>query len=222
MQTLRSAISDINNELASVDLDSRFSFRFIASKLRGRIETILRQDSTDRNILTINEIWKPLHCIALQDADSQTCSSYYEYCDCLKKSTKKIPSVYTGKFGNFIKIMVVDRSIEFKQIKPFEYKDIKKREFRSKKIQYFWIEEGYLYIPDCTIEEVIGYGIFKDSQEADYFNGDIGPCYLPLDSTLLIPDYILDVAKQAVVSELAQINKRLVQDNNPNLNSNEK
>jgi hypothetical protein len=222
MQTVRSAVSDINNELASVDLDSRFSYRFIASKLRGRIENILRQDSTDRNILTISEIWKPLRCIQLEDADSISCSSYYEYCDCLKKSIKKIPSVYTGKYGNFIKIMVLDRSIEFKQIRPFEYKDIKRREFRSKKVQYFWIEEGYMYVPDCTIEEVIGYGIFKDSQEADLFNGDVSACYLPLDSTLLVPDYILDVAKQAVVGELAQINKRLVQDNNPNLNSNEK
>lgn len=222
MQTLRSAISDINNELASVDLDSRFSYRFIASKLRGKIETIFRQDSTDRNILTINEIWKPLHCIQLQDADSNTCSTYYEYCDCLKKSVKKIPSVYHTKFGNLIKIMTVDRSIEFKQIKPFEYKDIARREFRSNRIKYYWIEEGYLYLPDCTIEEVIGYGVFKDSQEADLFNGDIGPCYLPLDSTLLVPDYILDVAKQAISTELAQINKRLVQDNNPNLNTNEK
>lgn len=222
MQTLRSAVSDINNDLASVDLDSRFSYRFIASKLKGKIENIFRQDSVDRNILNLNEIWKPLKCIDLQDADPTSCSDFYEYCDCLKRSVKKIPQVYNSKYGNFIKILAVNKDIEFKQIKPFEYKDIKNREFRSKRINYFWIEEDYLYMPDCFIEEVSGYGIFKDSQEADLFNGLIGPCYLPLDSVLLAPQYIIDAAKTAVSTELFNINKRITQDSDPDENINNK
>lgn len=222
MQTLRSAVSDINNDLAAVDLDSRFSYRFIASKLKGKIETIFRQDSIDRTIFNLNEIWKPLRCIELEDANEESCSEYYEYCDCLKKSVKKIPQVFSGKYGNFIKILSVNRDIEFKQIKPFEYKEIKNREFKSKKIKYYWIEDDYLYLPDCFLEEVKGYGIFKDSQEADLFNGDIGPCYLPLDSVLLAPTYIIDAAKTAVGTELAQINRRIVPDSNPDENTNSK
>lgn len=222
MQTLRSAISDINNDLAAIDLDSKFSLRFIASKLRGKIETIFRQDSVDRNILNINEIWAPLTCIKLEDISAEICSTLYEDCDCLKKSTKKIPQVYTTKYGNLFKILTVNKGIEFKMIKPFEYKDIKTREFKSNKIKYYWIEEGYLYLPDCFIEEVTGYGVFKDSQEAALFNGTIPECYMPLDSVLLVPDYILDVAKTAISAELAQINRRIVPDNNPNINSNDK
>lgn len=222
MQTLRSAVSDINNDLSAIDLDTRFSIRFITSKLKGRLETIFKQDTLDRTILTISDIWKQLDCIALEDADESACSEYYEYCDCLKKSVKKIPKVYTSKYGNLFKIVTVNRDTEFKQIRPFEYKDIARREFKSKKIKYFWVEDDYLYLPDCAIEEVKGYGIFKDSQEADLFNGEASPCYLPLDSIIQVPDYILDVAKQDVVNNLAQINRRIQPDNNPDLNTNTK
>lgn len=223
MKKLNQAISDINNDLAAFNLDDRFSRRFIASKLKGKIELLLKQDTVDRTIFTINELWKSINCIELEDVQYEICSQFYEYCKCLKKSKKRIPETYTGKYGNFIKILTVDNSIEFKQTKPFLYKDIANREFKSKRIKYYWIEDGYLYIPDeCYLEEVKGYGMFKDSQEADVFNGTIPNCYLPLDSELLVPDYILDVAKSAIVQELAQINKRLVRDENPDLNTNQK
>ncbi len=221
MQTVREAISDISDGLKALNVDDKFAFRFLANKLQGKIDTFIKQDAEGRTIFNINEIWKPLPCIKLETATYDTCSEFYEYCDIVKKSKKKIPPVFTGRYGNFIKILSLNSSKEFKVIKSFQYKDIKNREFFNKLDKYCWIEEGYLFIPDSEIEEVRGLGLFKDSLSAEYFNGHCDECYKPLDAEILVPDYILEIAKTAVVAELFQ-SKRAPVDEKPNLNSLEK
>lgn len=222
MTTLRKAISDIAIDLKAYNLDDKYSYRFIASKLKGNIETFLKQDSLDRTILNINELWKPIYNIALETSYDPSLNIYYDSKDYIKKSIKKIPEVYISKYGNLIKIVNINNTGEYKQIKSFEYKDIKNREFKNKRSKYFWIEDGYLYIPDSDVEEVRGYGLFKDSQEADLFNGTVDCCYKPLDSVLLVPEYIITIGRKEVVTELASINKRLIEDSNPDENQNDK
>lgn len=222
MQTLRSAVSDIINDLRAYNLDDKFSFRFLSNKLMGKIDIFVKQDSDLRTLFSINEIWKPIPCIELEDAPNEVCSEFYDGDYILKRSKRKIPRVYTGRSGNFIKILNVTGSNEYKQIKSFEYKDIKNREYKNKKTKYFWIENDYLYIPDVEIEEVKGIGMFKYSVEVDHFNKSCDECYKPLDSDILVPDYIVDLAKTATLTELAQINKRTVVDESPDLNSNKK
>lgn len=220
MQTLRQAISDIINDLKAYNLDDQFSYRFIGSKLKGNIENFLKQDSVDRNILKINELWKPINNIEMIDLPEQYTNGLYESVSTIKRSLLQIPQVYTSKYGNLIKIVNINNTLEYKQIKSFEYKDYKNREYASSKFKYYWIEDDYLYIPDSQVEEVKGFGLFKDSQEADKFNGKVDCCYKPLDSILLVPDYIIQIAKDQTVNVLASVNKRIVEDENPNLNSN--
>lgn len=222
METLRKVVSDITTSLKATNLDDRFSFRFLASIFTGRAETILKQDIQDRNILLINELWKPLRCIELQDSSFDVCNILYEGDEILKRSKKKIPITYATKYGNLIKILNIKGSMEYKQIKPSQYKDIINREFVNKKTKYFWIVDNYIYIPDVSTEEVKGLGIFIDSQEADFFNGDIDCCYKPLDSIVTLPKYIIDIAKQDVINNLVKTNRPINSDENPDLNSNDK
>ena len=219
MQTLRKVVSDIVSDLKSANLDDRFSFRFLASKVIGRAETILKQDIADRALLTINDLWKPLQHIELQDSSFDIFSIVYDGDEQLKRSKKKIPETYATKYGNLIKIMNINSSMEYKEIQPSQYKDKVNREFVNKKIKYFWISDGYLYIPDSFVEEVKGFGVFKDSQAVDHFNGIISCCYKPLDSVVTLPSYIIDIAKKDIVNDLMRSNKAIVEDNNPDLNS---
>lgn len=218
-ETVRQAVSDIINDLKSTNIDDKYSFRFLASKLYNKIDFFLKQDSADRNILLLTELWKPLKKIKLEEAAYINNEFYYDYCLILKKSKFKIPKVFQTKYGNLIKILNILNSIEYKQIKPFEYKEIKNREFVDKRIKYFWIEDDYLYIPDSDVEEVRGYGLFKNTKEVDLLNGNENCCYKILDSEILVPDYILALAKQEVIKELRQINKTIKEDQNPNLNN---
>ena len=65
-------------------------------------------------------------------------------------------------------------------------------------------------------------GLFKDSQFIDYLNGKIGVDYKPLDSVLTLPDKTIKIIKDVTVQSLAEVNKRMVADENPNLNQNVK
>lgn len=220
MQSLRQAISDIINDLKAYNLDDKYSYRFLAEKLKGNVETFLKQDAMDRTILKLNELWKPLLKIELSDSYLYPYNRYHDS-EIIKKSIKKIPQVYTCKYGNLLKILNLNNSIEYIPTKPFAYMDIKNREIKNSKVRYYWIEDDYLYIPDASTEEVKGYGLFKNSQEADNFNGKVDECYKPLDSILLVPDYILKISKSQVVQELL-VETQKVEDSNPNLNQNEK
>lgn len=222
MQTLRKVVSDIQNDLKSSNLDDRFSFRFLSSRFIGRAETILKQDISDRGILNINEIWKPLNHIELEDSSFDIFSIVYDGDEILKKSKKRIPETYATKYGNLLKILNINSTMEYKEIKPSQYKDKINREFVNKRIKYYWISDGYLYLPDSFVEEVKGFGVFKDSQQVDYFNGIIDEYYKPLDSVITLPSYIIDVAKKDVVNDLIRTNKAIVSDENPDLNQNNK
>jgi hypothetical protein len=56
----------------------------------------------------------------------------------------------------------------------------------------------------------------------DKLNGECDECFKPLDSQLLIPDYILDLAKTQTVGELLRSNRAIPEDALPDLNSNKK
>lgn len=219
--TLRQAVSDVVGDLKAYNLDDKYSYRFLASKLRGNIENFLKQDAVDRSIFKINELWKPLKNIDLKDSYNDTNNIYFDSKTTIKKSIHKIPDVYTCKYGNLIKITNVNNSIEYQPTKPFQYKDIKNREFSDPNVRYYWIEDGYLYIPDSEVEEVRAYGLFKDSQEADVFNGVVDCCFKPLDSILLVPDYIITIAKKQVYVDLIA-GKNIIEDSNPDQNTNNK
>lgn len=221
MQSLRSAISDIITDLRSYDLDDKYSYRFLANKLKGNIENFFKQDVVDRTILKINDLWKPLHNVRLKQARDASVNAYFDDPQVAVKSIHRIPDAYNCKYGTLIKVMNLNNSLEYIQIKPFEYKDINNREYPSRKVKYYWIDDGYLYIPNSETDEVKIYGLFKDSQEADLFNGNVDCCYKPLDSILLVPDYLLTISKKQVVLDLLQ-EKQIPPDENPNLNSNEK
>jgi hypothetical protein len=222
LKTYRQVISDIINDTKSNTLDDRLSFRFLYSKLLGRIETILRQDSQDRNILNLSSIWYPIKCLELQSFRDSDCTTLYEDDSDLMVSCVKIPKVFSGKNGEFIKVLNINNSVEYKKTKPFLYRDMKNREYFNKNTKYFWIEDDYIFIPDSQVTSVKLFGMFKNSKEADYLNNEVDKCFKILDSLILAPDYIIDVAKRDIVTEIRNINKTLVQDENPNLNNIEK
>ena len=219
LKTYRQVISDIINDLNALSIDDKFSYRFLYSKFIGRLESIIRQDSSDRGILNLSSIWYPIKKIEMVDYkksnNNLNCDVYTD----LMVSCDKLPKTFSGKNGDLIKILNINNSAEYKQTKSFLYKDIRNREFLNKKIKYFWIEEGYLFIPDSNVEEVRGYGMFKNSKEVDLINGDSDKCFKILDSLVLAPDYIIDISKRDVVNELRNVNKTIVKDENPDQNS---
>lgn len=216
MPKLRAIISDVINDLNAVNRDDKPSYRYIANKLRDKANYFLKQDADSRKLFKINTLWKHIECVDLKDEPLNLCPWYLQNCEKIKKSTIKIPDTYETLYGNLIIVSHLKNKYTFKEIKPYQYGEYSANPFAKGKV--FWIENGYLYIPDTSIEHVKIFGVFKDTTQVDKLNG-ISSCLSPLDSEFAFPEYIITIAKQEVLKELVGTTKQIVPDNKPDLNT---
>lgn len=215
MPTFREIISDIVNDLSAVNRDDKPSYRFIANKLRDKARLFLKQDSDMRRIFKMNDLWKVIDCVELEDVDVLKCPWYLKDCQTIKRSKIKIPDTYETSYGNAVIVSTLKNNYNLKQIRAIQYNEYASNKFAKGKL--FWIEDGYLYIPDSNITYVKVYGIFSDTTEVDKING-INSCLSPLDSEFSFPEYIVTIAKQEVRRELME-GKQIVPDNKPDINT---
>ena len=218
MQTYRKIISDIVSDLKAYNLDDRFSYRFILSKIIDSAEYFFSQDVDTRRILKSNDIYKTIPNFTLCQVNYG--DSELELNIPIQRSINKVPATFNTNYGNLIKFLNSVNSTEYKLTQFNSYYNLLRREYSSSKIKYCWIEDDYLYIPDSAIPFVKVLGVFKDSQFIDYLNGKIGKDYKPLDSVLNLPDMKIKIVKDDAVQRLAGITKRMAVDENPNGNTN--
>lgn len=218
-QTLRQVLSDLSGDIKALNLDDRQSFRFLASKFRDKIQVFIRQDARSRELVSESNIWKSIDCVEFKDVDVIDCCDVNDD-TLIKKSKVEIPEAYSTTYGNLIKVFTLDGLIEYKEIKPFEYKDFINRPYSKGK--YFWLSNKHLFVPDATFKAAKVLVIAKNPLEVDILNGKCNKCTSPLDAELNYPSYLITVAKRAVLDELSGITARTVVDEKPNLNENEK
>ncbi len=219
-QILRQVLSDLSSDINALNIDDRKSFRFLASKFRDKIQVFIRQDMRAREMLRESNIWKPIRYVDLELIDAIDCCIGDTEDLTISRSKIKIPEAYSTTYGNLIKVFTLDEQQEYKEIKGYQYKEQQAREYGNGK--YFWLENGYLFIPATTIKKVKVLIVAKNPLEVDIINKDKSPCTSPLDAELNYPAYLITVAKQEVLKELAGITTKVVPDEKPNENENEK
>lgn len=219
MQKLKQIISDLATDLKATRLDDRLSNRFLISKFRDKIQNFLRQDARSREILKDNSVWKSISCIKLIDVDPTGCGCG-PGCNTLKRTEVKIPEAYNTNYGLLIKVLLIDFSKEFRPIQRNEYADYINREY-SKKIKVYWIEDGYVYIPNVDIEDITVLILAKDPLQVDKLNNAVSQCVSPLEADINYPDYLITLAKKEVLSELVA-EKGIVSDEKGDDNTNRK
>lgn len=218
----RQIVSDIVGSLASLNIDDRFSRRFILSILVDKTELFIKQDGDQRRLFLVTDIWKSIPCLDMCDASTEVCAGVPgNCCNSLRVSKVEIPEVFESSYGDIIKVMTVDHSKEYTQTKIFNYKDLKNREYQDPNKRYFWILDRHIYIPDSDVKQVFVIGLFKKPYEVDKIL-DPSLCVFPLDYNFPCPDYLLDVVKTATKQELASIYKKIIQDSRPDQDPNKK
>lgn len=216
--TYREIISDVTGSLRSLNIDDRISRRLILSILEDKAKNLIKQDADSRRLLKTTDMWLSIDCIDLCPIPPTSCGDIGE-CKVLMRSKKQLPEVYETNYGDLIKIMTIEYGKEYTQIRLFDYKDIRNREYKDPGKRYFWILDHYLYIPDSEVRTVFGIGLFRNPYEVDKFKG-IEDCKAFLDYVFPCPDYLLDVVKSETKKELAEIYKRIVPDEKPDLDVN--
>ena len=216
MDTLRQLCSDISTELKSNNIDDRYSFRFLSSRIKDKIKNFIKQDADNRRLSKLIDIFYTFPIIDMEEVPYINYNVDIPDNRSLMKSKKPIINTLSTNYGNLITIFDISGDTKYTLIKHADYKDILNLEYRDKRIKYAWIEEGYLFIPESTTEKVKAIGIPENPEELS-----CEPCSKPLDTELPFPQYLIDIVKKDIITELTG-EKRIVEDDNPNLNNSEK
>ncbi len=221
--TNRQVVSDVIGSLHSVNIDDRISNRFVLSRVKDKVRILIKQDLDSRRLFKITDIWKTIKCFHMKPVDFIECGFDIPHCECVMKSVHKLPKSFDSSYGTLVKVFTINGNKEYNQIKLGDFKDIKSREYSNKSVRYFWIDDGYVYIPDSQVEEVLVVILAEYPEEVDKLN-DLpeSECAKPLDSLFPCPGHLLDIAKTQTITELAQIYKRIPEDAKPDNNSNSK
>lgn len=222
--TNRQIISDIITDLRAANLDDKVSKRFILNKLRSYASTLIRQDARNRIIMNLTDLWTDVSCVEMCEAPLvDCCNEDIPDCTTVMRSRKKIPDTYETSYGEMLEVHNPTYAKEFRQTTPKAYKDIKLREFQDKRIKYYWLSNGYLIIPDSSIQIVSIRGVFENPADAKKLNScstETEKCPSILDQPFVCPDYLISIVKQETLKDLFGFFKRVTTDENPNLNNN--
>jgi hypothetical protein len=171
--------------------------------------------------MTNPAFWLQINCMELIDSPVTACG-FIDGCNTLKRTKDKLPDAFDTNYGRLVKVSTLGvNSSELKSINSFDYTDYINRKYKPKNGAY-WIQDGYVYIPNTDLEAIKVLIIPKLSYEVDKLNGTANACARLLDSELNYPDYLITLAKQESLKEVAGGYKRLVDDENGNDNTNQK
>lgn len=221
--TNRQVISDVTDELKRNNIDQRVSRRFILSRLRDRVKKYIKQDIDPRRLFKITEIWRTVKSLEMSATNLAEIEFNIPNCSCIMKSKKRLPDAFTSNYGTLINVFTINGGKQYNQTKLTDYIDIKGREYANKNIKYFWLEDGYLYIPDSEVEAVRVSGLFQKPEEVDKLNEEKGSeCASPLDSFFVCPEHLIDLVKTETTVQLIKELSGVVEDQRPDGNENSK
>lgn len=218
--TNREVISEVVNDLRALGVDDHVSLRYILAKLQGYTAIFVKREADLRRLYRSSDIWTTIECFKLRPAVvSECCNITIPFCNSLMKSVEKLPETYSTNFGNVIReVSSINNTVLFEQVTPRQYQAIKLRPFHSKKKKYYWIENGYLVVPDSDVELVKVTGYFKDpdaAKRASACSEQEDSCNSPLDEKFTCPEYLLQVVKQETIKDLFNFYKRVIPDQAP-------
>lgn len=219
--TIGEFTSAINNSLNSVSLDDFLSREYIYWMGINNAKLLLKRESDQRNLFKNLNFFTKLDCVDLKEVDKADCDVKIP-CNKIMRSKKKLPTSLTSKFGDIVKVYNITKDIEFTQksaarVSYSSYSKYKKSTYN------FWIQDGYLFIPDSTVKRVLVYGIFLDPEEVKEFNGedDSESCTSIYDTEFPVPEYLLSTVTDMTLQQVFNT-KRVPKDENGNLNVNMK
>lgn len=224
---IREIISEVRNSLRSASLDDWIPGKFIYFKLKGIAALFIKREADEKRLFRYTELWATIKCLEMVEDDLVNCCEIsIPNCTKVMRSKNKLPEIYSTRYGYLLNVTSVDYDRDYIPVTPQQYKYTKSREFNDKRKRYFWLENGYLIIPDSMVAVVTVKAMFTNKADAlklnSCDNSETNDCVRFMDQEFVAPEHLLQDIKNATVLDILGTNRRLPQDELANLNSNEK
>jgi hypothetical protein len=220
--------SRVQNNLKGLTKDGRISKRFILNIAQTKARFLLAQKLDEKTLFREEGIISHVTCFKMKPVNVRDCDIFeFRLCENLMVSCDKIPEGLFGKNGSgIITVSSVDGLKMYDYISPRQYSNLTHRlKYISKDKGFYYIKDGYLYLPNSTNELVDISMIALKKWEAEESCGcedkDKGDnCKSYLDMEFVCPDRFLDLVQRDTLQELASIYRTSISDENPNLDEN--
>jgi hypothetical protein len=165
MNTIAEAISRVRNGIKAVDADSFITDRLIYSNLLKYAKMFIKRQDGQTTQAKFNSLYKRIPCIDLIEVDKVVACCDIQSGVKIKRSKEKLPSILEGSNGPLLRTVAsIDGSVEVFRTTPQLYTSLQKTSgFKYNKKKYYWLLDGYLFIPNVEWDSAQIDGIFEGS-----------------------------------------------------------
>lgn len=227
MVTNNEFVSRVINNLRGLSKDSHISRRFVLRVGIDKSKFLMAQKLDEMTLFKEDGIISSIECFRLKRVTGKSCSIFeFNLCKDIMKSTEKLPEGLFGKNGSgIVSVASVDGEHLYHYITPQDYARLTHRKYKRDYIRYYYVKDGYLYLPDSTTElvEVRMFTLDKKmTEEACDCADDKNRCTPIWDYDFVCPDRFLDLVVKDTTQEVGSFFKSIAPDENPNMDENQK
>lgn len=223
--TYRNIVSRIQNIFKGLTKDTYIPRRLILSIYKSKAEHFLLQKLNEKKMFDNQDIFQWINCIRLEEDSPVKCGiPVFSECRSLMKSVKKIPDIINTDYGYAIIMATnIDHSKTY-DLKSIRYiNEIKNSPHYSLvKGKYFYIVDGYIYIPDSEVEVINLLALSLDEKKDECSEcSENSECSNYWETKINLPKKFVDLAVSQTIQEVA-MRLHIPKDELPNLDSNQK
>jgi hypothetical protein len=230
MQTNGDFVARVIGSLKALTKDGRISRRLVLFTGWNKARFLISQKLDEMTMFREEGLITTIPCVLMEPISVKSCDIFeFKLCHSLMRSVKPLPEGIFGKNGNsIISVTNVDGSEYYSYIDPKRFALLSKRKYVIKDTRFFYVRDGYLYLPNSTTELVDITMITTDMVEASQMSDcdcqekEDNKCKSVWDAPFVCPDRFYDLVVKDTLNELASVWRTSVSDEKPNLNSNER
>lgn len=215
-------VSRIVNDVRALNKDEHISRRSILHIAKNKAKFLISQKLRDKSLYREDNLFSTIKCFNLKKDDIVKCDIIeFRKCSSIMKSKSKLPELVFSKFGSsIVSVTTIDGMTEFLPMNLTKYRLNTKRRF-SKFISqnYYYVRDGYLYLPDTEIKSVDVTLLTLNTDEVEEVSGcsECDPCKSIWESEFICSDKLLEAVIQDTLQEVLSTFRQITPDENPNM-----
>ncbi len=226
MSTKRDIIDSLRVKLREKGADSTFSNKFLYQTILEQASWLIKREANAGKIWTSDSLFQNLPIKIVEVSLIDSCLPVKTNCK-IYRSENRLPSIWEETDGQIIRsVSSIDNSTDFFFTTSTAWSKKKKDPYRNKGVQnYFFFDDGYIWIPDKNPHYVIVQAFFIDEISLvmdDCIDCNEKECIKFLDTPSRIPVWIEAELLSKAVELLAGVSKKEPEDEKIDKNTNDK
>lgn len=221
-------VSRILNDINALTKDVHVSRRWILSIGRQKARAYIAQRWADGTLFGEESLFTHIGCLEMERVRSvDCCVEEFRVCRILMRSKKRLPDLIYSRIGPaIIRVSNVVDDVVFSPISLRRYVNNRDRKYASIEGQYYYyVRDGYLYIPDVAVKMVSVDLITLDRRAAEELSAceperrDV--CVSEWDYDFVCPDKLIEYVASETLREVST-KLQVPTDENPDMDVNKK